>query len=381
MRAGAVAKVIATIAVCVCSSLPEPAVADSWKIETVELLPRGPFSVLSLGLDDHGDPHLTYGRLGTLIHAFKNADSWTTEVVDSIASSGGTATPRSTWRFSIPSVSIAAGSDRVHMAYIWSAALKHAVRADGGWIIQSIDERASSSTRSLSLALDAEGNPHISYCGYPSHAGYTCSLKYAFASSGIWQVELVDTTTTGSGRTGAPTSALAIKDGIPHIVIMKNYGFLYSLRYVSKQPDWFIETITEDGGENVSLALDSKRRPHVAWAVDNAIRHAWRVGPGDWLVEEFGESAEPTWSLVAIAIDAQDGVHIVHCYEDGVRYLRRRKSADWQVETIDPDAHGGFPFTRIALALEERGQPHVAYVGTDESLPGNRFLRYAHRGP
>ncbi len=75
---------LATLATVLALS-PHRAQAGSWSIETVELLPGvGPYYVLSLALDAQGNPHLSYLELGALVHAFKEAGSWNTEVVDSL---------------------------------------------------------------------------------------------------------------------------------------------------------------------------------------------------------------------------------------------------------------------------------------------------------
>jgi len=333
--------------------------------------------MLSLTLDGKGNPHIAYLRAGRFVHASKQTGSWTTEVVDSIAGSGATSTSTSGWTTSFQGAAIAIANDLVHVVYIGSPPiLRHAVKVDGQWSGQAVDERTSSFLPPA-LGFDAGLNPHILYCGYPSPPDAHCSLKYAFRSSGVWHVALVDSTTTGSGRNAADNVAFAIQDRVPHVVFMKSRGFQYTLRYASKGSNWFIETITEDGGEDVSLALDSKGRPHVAWAANNVIRHAWRTD-GAWRVEEFFEPAEPTWSMIAIGVDAQDNVHIAHCYEGGVRHFMRKESDDWDVETVEDKAFGVFPFNRLSMALDDRGQPHIAYIAIDEFFKENLFMRYAH---
>ncbi len=379
VRTSVIGKIFATTVVCFHALLLQETRAGSWKIETVEVMsPPGPMFVLSLALDGQGNPHVAYLQAGTLLHAFKMNASWTTEVVDGIAGSEAASTSNSGWITSSASASIAAADDLVHIAYIGNPPiLKHAVRVDGRWSSQTVDERASSSTRILGLAMDEHANPHISYCGYPSRLT-RCGLKHAFKSSGVWHIESVDSTTTGTGTIFAVASPLAIEGDIPHLVTMENRAFQYTLRYASREPNWFIETITEDGGEDVSIGLDSKGRPHVAWAVNNALRHAWR-SEGEWQVEEFFESAEPTWSILAIAVDAQDNVHIAHCHEAGMRYLVRRETGGWDVEIVDDAAGGGgFPFNRVSMALDARGRPHLVYIGYDEVLRGTRYIRYAH---
>ena len=132
----------------------------------------------------------------------------------------------------------------------------------------------------------------------------------------------VDSTKGGSGRrgygrTGGNRSALRLQGNVPHIVASTNRGWEYTLRYAGKETQWWHETITNEGGEAVAMALDPNGNPVIAWSVDNALRCARRVGPG--AVEGFHDPAEPMFSLVAVAVDARDNVHIAHCYDDGAR--------------------------------------------------------------
>ena len=381
MSASSIGRMMAAGA-CSLGLFLQQADSKSWKIETVDLLPTcPPMTLVSLVLDDERSPHLVYFRDGNLVHAYKEKGEWTSEVVDSLVDPE-VARASSGWTSSSPVASIAAGADRIHIVYTGSPPiLKHAVKFDGRWSKEIVDERASGGSQGLSLVLDDHNDPHVSYCGYPSHRGNSCSLKHAFMSAGVWHNEMIDSTSTGLGRTGAVVSALAMQGSVPHIVTMTNHGFQYTLRYASKETGWFIETITEDGGEDVAMSLDSQGRPHVAWAVENVIRHAWR-SEEEWRTEQFSESAEPTWSIIDVAVDAQDKIHVVHVYEDGVRHLVRNGTDDWEAETVDPwAAGGGFPFNAVSMVLDDEGQPHIAYVGRDELLPRNRFLRYAYVQP
>jgi hypothetical protein len=175
-------------------------------------------------------------------------------------------------------------------------------------------------------------------------------------------------------------SSLSVDDDVPSFPLSTNpRGFEYTLDYATKSSAWSIERITERGGNDIALALDSKRTPHVVWAVEDAICHAWRVGAADWRIEEFVESAEPTWSMISIAIDSMDNVHVVHCYEDGLRYLFRSAAGEWDVETVDADASGPLLLYRLALVLDARGQPHIGYVAADPLSDGTRRVRYARR--
>src|SRR5262249_9794826 len=74
------------------------------------------------------------------------------------------------------------------------------------WTLETVDSGFSYYT---SLALDAQGNPHISY-----YADFTQGdLKYASKSGGVWTTESVDIT----GDVGSYTSLALDAEGNPRI--------------------------------------------------------------------------------------------------------------------------------------------------------------------
>lgn len=350
--------------------------AESWRLETVEVMlhPMFPFVPLSLALDAHGAPHLAYMGDGRLVHAFKETADWWTEVVDSLpkgrtASSGG-----QLWTDIINGPGIAAGVDRIHIAYLGNShGLQCATRTGGLWTYSTIDERASSWMTSLSLRIDDDGHLCLSYGAYPSHKG-RLALKYGRGAAGTWHTELVDSTQKASGT----HSALVVDNATPHIAISNSVAFQYTVQYATKSRDtWHIETVSHDGGEVVAIALDSTGVPHLAWAAAGVVCHAWRVGHDEWRVEEIPEPAEPTWSLIGIAIDAEDTIHIASVYDAGLRHLVCEEPGRWDPETVDEDAIGATPMCGLGMALDRHGTVYIGYVAHDPDLPGSRMVKVA----
>ena len=74
------------------------------------------------------------------------------------------------------------------------------------WYIQTVDSEGGTYT---SVALDAAGQPHISYL----YGHRTSDLKYAHWTGSIWYIQTVDS----EGFVGRYTSLALDADGRPHI--------------------------------------------------------------------------------------------------------------------------------------------------------------------
>jgi hypothetical protein len=85
-------------------------------------------------------------------------------------------------------------------------ALKYASFNGSTWNIETVD----TSGGDTSIALDKDGNPHISYCKY---SGPSVNLKYAVFNGLTWDIETVDNT----GSVGLETSIALDISGNPHI--------------------------------------------------------------------------------------------------------------------------------------------------------------------
>ena len=387
-RARALIPRIATGSLCLSLLSTQPSHAGSWHIENVTLLPRMTMFLNSaIALDKQGHPHVSYTRDGTVVHAYKDKESWITEVVDSLGGSPSVSGSEMTWVGSIPNSTIAIFDDEVHIAYLTrSENLRHAVKSQGTWVISTADTTASSYTETFSLAVDNDGNPFITYCGYPGCDDGSCSLKYAFKSSGVWQTDFIDSTmarskgSQRSGRIPGLRSTLCMGGDSLHIVSSRRQG---DVRYARKAAAWFIETITDrGGGEDVSFALDSSGSPHVAWLTENGIRYARRVHSGEWLLEDFFDSVDPSWGIISLRVDAKDTVHILYSTDDTMKYLVQNDGT-WVVETVDHGTWGLVSGFRASLTLDVRGRAHVCYVGTGGPFDTEhvRILKYAFREP
>ncbi len=118
--------------------------------------------------------------------------------------------------------------------------------ADSGWNIQTVDS-AGNIGYYTSLALDAGGNAHISYCD-----GTNGDLKYAAWNGSSWNIETVD----WEGSVGAHSSLALDSSGYPHISYYKRYaggpGTYADLKYARLER---VELGRTDGGQRKHYGL------------------------------------------------------------------------------------------------------------------------------
>jgi hypothetical protein len=108
-----------------------------------------------------------------------------------------------------------------------------------------------------SLALDSDGNPHISF--WDEING---NLMYAYFDGESWQAEMVD----DSARVGQYTSLALDSEGNPRISYYDQTN--HTLKYASFDGEsWETETIDSVNwvGEYTSLVLDSEGNPHISY--------------------------------------------------------------------------------------------------------------------
>ncbi|MFN0151739.1 MAG: FlgD immunoglobulin-like domain containing protein [bacterium] len=144
--------------------------------------------------------------------------------------------------------------------------LKYARKSGGVWTSETADGSANLVGWYTSLALDASGNPHVSYLDNTA-----LDLKYARKSGGVWTIETAD----GSAVAVGMFSSLALDaSGNPHVSYQDQttfdlkYAFIPSLFISSPQPGvmwpvgseqtirWSFSGGLPVGNSNVYLSLD-----------------------------------------------------------------------------------------------------------------------------
>lgn len=254
----------------------------------------------SLALDSSGDPHISYqGSSGGLLYATRSGGVWAVETADRIGNTGY-------------HTSLAIDSqDNPHISYCRFTDdednevedLFYATKFDGLWIQEVVDQAASAYT---SLELDASGNPCISYATAHGDEGDGSSdvgtVKFARKEGGIWTKEVV------ARADGAYTSLAIDSNGNPHI----SYAFrdadnVDHVMYALKSGDVWTTEIVGGFGVETSIDLDAKNQPWISYrdGTASSILKLATKQYGIWTIQTV-DANEPTGVNPSIVLDSQD---------------------------------------------------------------------------
>jgi hypothetical protein len=151
--------------------------------------------------------------------------------------------------------------------------VRHFQRAASGWAGDTVDEFYDAPPQPVAMRLDAQGEPVIAYNTPDGSA-----VKLARRTEGGWLVEVVD-------PAGGRSVALALDAaGNPRLSYASNTG---QLKYAVRIPSgWQIETVAAGVFAQTSLALDATGRAHIsAYDTANADLVYARQSPAGWRAE------------------------------------------------------------------------------------------------
>jgi hypothetical protein len=268
--------------------------------------------------------------------------SWTTETVDSTGLHS----------------SLAIDENRnVHISY-FAGAVKYGFRpADGAhWFTMDVAPGGGYAELFTRLALDKNGNPHI--CFTPG------VLKYAFFDDKKWNIQQID---PQSGLIDYSCSLAIAADGTPHVLWYQygapTGGYYLHVRYaVLKDGAWLARTVDFEGqtGKWNSLVLDAQGEPHVAYDsfLKGEIKYAYWTGK-EWEVRVVDSSGGGMGN--SLILDREGKALISFEHNDALLYAWQTAKS-WKIETIDNiSTTGSWTGFRTRQALDPNGNPHIVY--------------------
>lgn len=264
-----------------------------------------------LAIDASGRPHLAFQvdnhtAAGGVRYATHDGTAWSVETVESTVVGARS-----------PSLSLALTGAGVPVIAYYAGdgagqGLKVATRTGANaFSIVSPDTTQWAGFGGTSIAIDASGNPMVSYTiyGYTPYGG-SSGLKLASYDGSAWTVETADPTYGAGGG----SSLVLDGTGRPHIAYRHFDGAnVDEIRYAVKGATWTQETVGL-GSVGPALALASDGTPWVAFGVapSSRIKVGSRAGTS-WSLEQVPATLAD-WGL-DLAVSATGVPHLV--YDDG----------------------------------------------------------------
>lgn len=297
-------------------------------------------------------------------HSFLWA-AWEIRKIDDVESPGG-------------GISLALDSnDYPHISYnCYSLAarrdvLKYAKWTGSGWSIETVD--SAGAIRYTSIALDTNNYPHISYHDSTSH-----ELKYAKWNGSSWNISIVGSV----GDWGGENSIALDINNYPNIAYLyqEQYDIAANLKYAKwTGSSWNIQTVDSIGdllGSDISIALDTNNHPHILYdgGEKRGVKYAKWTG-SSWSIQKVDNSADASYDT-SLALDLNNCPHI--CYYDHIGAMfgdkgnlmyAKRTGSFWKILTIDSTGDTG---KEISLKIDSNNRPHIAYGDSK-----NYQLKYA----
>ena len=266
----------------------------------------------SLGLNSQNYPGISYYDISgnNLAYIYSNGSAWTVETVDSAADTGNY------------NSMVTEDPNKVHIAYGMNQptpGLRYASRNEAGvWQTCFVDTSMISEPIGMSIALDGDGYPRISYTT-------TEDLRYASWDGSSWNVETVwsvradDTNDTGVNRSG--TSLALFQNEYPHIAhcTLDGDSLLYSW---NDGTGWQTESICSLGSYpeehgDPDMALDSEGHAHIAFFGSGGLFYAYNDEvlsieneEGDIVSVDFTALANPFYGNLNLSFNLPEASHV-----------------------------------------------------------------------
>ena len=280
-----------------------------------------PATLLDFTLDQQDNPHILYSRTH-LHHVTDASGSWGDSVMYQSSDVG---------KF----VDIAVDQDnQPHISYIHDDinALQYAKRSDGEWQIQMIDP--ADDYHFSSLALDVEGHAHVAY------ANRDTRLRYATNAGGAWQKNFVFT----ADEKVAGISLALDAAGEPIVSYCDTQSGSVNVRQKT-EGNWTLLYQNFCVCQDTALAVDPAGGLHLLYTVDREGAFYATDQGGAWAKEQIAPHGNAQIYLLA---DPDGGLHGSVLGHTAPMYLTN-VSGDWDVQQTIPFGVETWPGTPLAL--------------------------------
>lgn len=223
------------------------------------------------------------------------------------------------------------------------------------WQIEDIHDAGYS----VSLALDSDGNPHISYSKRdPEDQNSLYSLWYASRIGGHWNHERV------ADMWGGGITNLALKYNKQAIIAYTACTPFYCQLFTAQKAasTWIIQNLVDSvGGGSLSMDLDSNDRPHLAYCSQNLstleleLWHMYWSG-SQWITDLVDAGC---WYSISLRLDSENHARISYYNDKGDLNYAQWTGREWSFDTIDTALGTG---SWNDMALDSADRPHVVYL-------------------
>jgi hypothetical protein len=315
----------------------------SWRIDVIDTnnVYQGDTSI---ALDSQENPHIAYSTqygLWELRYVSWNGTSWELpEVVDTNGNAGAGAS------LVIDSLNLP------HISYMGNGRVLNEAKFNGvTWNIQTIPN-ATNLGYATSQELDSSGKAHVGYMtSSPINFFYTEETV-----PGSWTTpQLVDE----SSLVGQQASITIDNNNHPHISTLDRgqntlrYSTWDGIQWINQIVD---TVVTGDYHLYSSIQTDNNNWPHIAYFGIGGLKYASWDGT-QWQIQSLGISGR----YASLALDkTTDYPRIAFC-SNGLKYASWDGSV-WNIQTIDSVCGGGDFGGKNSLALDNNGDPHIAYT-------------------
>jgi hypothetical protein len=246
--------------------------------------------------------------------------------------------------------------------------LVHAVRQGGSWEVATArDQGHDGFQTSIAVSGGLVHAAGIEPIQYQTDQG----VEHYVLEDGAWSVASIG---TGALEYEYDVSLALTAEGLPALTYFDDRAD--ALVYASRDDDaWTLERVAtgDESGEFSALAFDASDRPHVAFSRENGdVLYAMRRTNG-WEIEKVAGERFP--ASVALALDERGLPHIAFANREAVRYASRGVGS-WQVANIATAARRPLG-SRVSLALDAEGTPHVSFYELTRSKPLRGVVVYA----